>query len=59
MKNPDIHVVVLCPGANATTGSVDGGGVHPREGSKFIVKHALEVTGHSPGFYNAEGEIPW
>lgn len=58
MKNPEIHVVVLCPGQNATNFSRLSG-QDPRDGSKIIVEYALQVKGNSPGYYNAQGELPW
>ncbi|KZP22438.1 NAD(P)-binding protein [Athelia psychrophila] len=59
LANPEVHVVVLCPGRNVTRMNTYGGGVDPSEGSKIIVDYALEQKGTSPGFYNAQGELPW
>lgn len=59
LANPEVHVVVLCPGRNVTGMNKYGGGMDPSEGSKVIVDYALERKGKSPGFYNAQGELPW
>jgi hypothetical protein len=60
MKNPDIHVVVLNPGYNATSLNNFAGTMDPKDGSKLIVQHALEKKGKSPGFYGDGGEeMPW
>lgn len=59
MKNPDIHVVVLCPGYNSTNLNSHAGTTDPEDSSMIIVEHALERKGKCPGFYNAHGELPW
>ena len=59
MKNPEIHVVSLDPGYNATNLNNYTGTMEPAEGSKFMVSHVLERLGKSPGFYGKEGEVPW
>lgn len=59
MQNPDIHVVVICPGYTATNLNSYAGAADPKDGSMIIVEHALERKGKSPGFYNVQGEVPW
>lgn len=59
MKNPDIHVVSLDPGYNATNLNGYSGNMDPKDGVKVIVKHALGKLGKSPGFYSNFGELPW
>lgn len=59
VANPDVHIVVVDPGLNVTRLNTYGGGADPSEGSKVIVDYALERKGTSPGFYNAQGALPW
>jgi len=59
MKNPDLHVVALDPGYNATNLNGFSGPKQPKDGVKVIVDHALKATGKSPGFYEEGGEVPW
>jgi len=59
MRNPDIHVVSLCPGYVATNLNGYCGWGDPKEGVRVVVQHVLERTGKSPGFYTNEGEMPW
>ncbi|KZP16279.1 NAD(P)-binding protein [Athelia psychrophila] len=59
VANPDVHVVVVDPGLNVTRLNTYGGGADPSEGSQVIVDYALEIKGNSPGFYNAQGALPW
>lgn len=59
MKNPDIHVVCIDPGYNATNLNNYAGHMDPKDGVKVMVQHTLERTGKSPGFYSNFGEVPW
>ena len=59
MKNPDLHVVTLDPGHNATNLNGYRGAMDPSDGAKIIVEHTLMGTGKSPGFYGNDGEVAW
>ncbi|KAF7977796.1 hypothetical protein HWV62_2703 [Athelia sp. TMB] len=59
MKNPELNVVSIDPGYNATNLNRYTGHLDPKDGVKVIVEHALGKVGKSPGFYSNEGEVPW
>lgn len=59
MKNPDLHVVTLDPGYNATNLNAYSGPKDPKDGAKVIADYALERKGTSPGYYKEGGEVPW
>lgn len=59
MRNPDLHVVSLDPGYNATSLNNYSGHMDPKDGVKIIVDHATKKIGKSPGCYSNEGELPW
>lgn len=59
MKNPDLHVVTLDPGYNATNLNAYSGPKDPADGAKVIAEYTLERKGKSPGYYKEDGELPW
>ncbi|KZP33681.1 NAD(P)-binding protein [Athelia psychrophila] len=59
MKNPELHVVCIDPGYNATNLNHFSGPMDPKDGVKVMVAHALKKVGKSTGFYSNDGEIPW
>ncbi|KZP12525.1 hypothetical protein FIBSPDRAFT_961361 [Athelia psychrophila] len=59
MKNPELHVVCIDPGHNATNLNHYSGSMDPKDGVKVIVAHALKKVGKSTGYYSNDGEIPW
>jgi len=59
MKNPELHVVAIDPGYNATNMNKYAGTMDPKDGVKVMVAHALKKVGKSAGFYSKDGEVPW
>lgn len=59
MRNPDIHVVCIDPGYNATSMTKYAGTMDPKDGVQVILTHVLGKVGKSPGFYSNDGEVPW
>ncbi|KZP33205.1 NAD(P)-binding protein [Athelia psychrophila] len=59
MKNPELHVVCIDPGYNATSMNNYSGPMDPKDGVKVMVAHALKKVGKSAGYYSKDGELPW
>ncbi|KZP33199.1 NAD(P)-binding protein [Athelia psychrophila] len=56
MKNPELHVVCIDPGYNATSMNNYSGPMDPKDGVKVMVAHALKKVGKSAGYYSNDGE---
>lgn len=59
MKNPDIHVVSINPGHNATNLNRFSGPMDPKDGAMVTVDHVLKKIGKSPSYWSADEELPW
>lgn len=59
MKNPDVHVISIDPGYNATNLNHYSGPIDPQDGAKVIADHVLKKIGKSPSFLSATEEHPW
>lgn len=59
MKNPDVHVVSIDPGHNATNLNKFTGAKDPKDGAVVIVNHVLKKIGKSPGYWSETEEHPW
>lgn len=59
MKNPDIHVVSIDPGYNATGINQHAGVKDPKDGALVIVDHVLKKIGKSPSYVSETQEHPW
>ena len=60
LRDTPIKINSVCPGANATDMNPDGGGQHPAEGAKVVVRAAtLEADGPTGSFLDASGTVGW